>query len=137
MNSKTKDMLGRKLLVDFPDFRLKNVIAKIDTGAYTGALHAENIAEIEKDGRKILHFEPCTGHSQESDPVEVEDYRIAKITSSTGHRQVRYVIITSIVINNKTYNIELSLTDRSTMRIPVLIGRKFLRGKFVIDVELG
>jgi hypothetical protein len=120
--------------VSFPDFSSAlQVSAKIDTGAYTGALHCTKISEEETEAGKVLHFSPF-------DHPEVEivstDFVVRHVRSSNGKAQNRYFIKTVIEIQGKTYPIVLSLADRSEMKWPVLIGRRFLRThKFLVDVN--
>jgi hypothetical protein len=134
MQKEEHQVIGSFEHVVFPDFSGLEVAAKIDTGAYTGALHCTKIAEeISEDGESVLRFSPF-------DHPEVEitaiDYTEKHVRSSNGSNQVRYFIDTQIAINGKTYPIVLSLADRSEMKWPVLIGRRFLRqNKFVVDVS--
>ncbi len=118
--------------VAFPEFGIRAAIAKIDTGAYTGALHCSIITERNDDEGKVLVFKPL-----ESDQlVQRENFVIRYVKSSNGAYQKRYFIDTQIDISGVTYPIILSLTDRSGMRWPVLIGRRFLRrNHFLVDVK--
>jgi hypothetical protein len=119
--------------VDFPDYGLEGVVAKIDTGAYTGALHCTKISlEPSKQG-DILTFSPFD-HPETT--ISTQDYVIAEVKSSNGDVQDRFFIRTHMVVQGEQYEIQLSLADRSEMRWPVLIGRKFLRkNKFLVDVN--
>lgn len=118
--------------VAFPEFGIRAAIAKIDTGAYTGALHCSMIRERNDQAGKILVFKPLG--SQQN--VECEDFIIRYVKSSNGRGQKRYFINTQIDIGGTIYPIILSLTDRSGMRWPVLIGRRFLRrNHFMIDAK--
>ena len=119
--------------VDFPDYGLEHVIAKIDTGAYTGALHCTEISLEPSEQGDILHFSPF---NHPEIVISTQDYVIGEVKSSNGETQNRYFIHTHIVIRGETYEIQLSLADRSEMRMSVLIGRKFLlRNKFLVDVN--
>lgn len=121
-------------LVSFPEFAsVGKIKAKIDTGAYTGALHCTKIHEIDGKEGKILHFSPFDHPETE---ISVSDYYVKHIRSSNGSRERRYIINTTIKINGETYPIVLSLADRSEMKWPVLIGRRFLRSNnFLVDVS--
>lgn len=123
-------VLGTLEPVKFPEFSRKIVFAKIDTGAYTGALHCDGIEEKSVEGGKILYFRP---HG--SSKVYQKDEFVAKyVKSSNGKRQRRYFINTTIVIKGLKYEITLSLANRSEMRRQVLIGRRFLRiNNFIVD----
>lgn len=109
--------------VDFPEFGQSQVKAKVDTGAYTGALHCSSIKLIEVADGSILEFVPLGSRKK----VRKDNFVIKHVKSSNGKRQERYFITTSIVINGEAHEIALSLTNRSDMRYEVLIGRRFLR----------
>lgn len=117
--------------VSFPDFGMKNIVAKIDTGAYSGALHCTNIEESETPDGKVLRFSPF---DKPNTKVTTREFIISHVKSSNGKIEKRYFITTTIVIDNNAYEIVLSLANRSEMRRPVLIGRRFLRRhNFVVD----
>ena len=117
--------------VDFPLFGVKGAVAKIDTGAYTGALHATNIVRTKVDGKKQLHFTPHRGK-----PTTVTDFRVTTVKSSDGVDAQRYVVSTVVTIRGKDYPISITLSDRSGMKRKVLIGRRFLRQQgFMVDVS--
>ena len=128
-----KRMIGRFDKADFPDLHLNDIAIKIDTGAYTSSIHCDNI--IERDG-----FLKCTFLDEEHPlyngrEYSFPDFDIVFVRSSNGMVQKRYQIQTHIVLFNKRYKITLSLTARQEMRFPVLLGRKFLTKKFVVDTE--
>jgi hypothetical protein len=131
---KNKLLIGANEWVDFPDFDIHRISAKIDTGAYTSSLHCSRIKE--KNGE--LHF--VLVHTKDDEQLNKEflttRYSQKRIRSSNGTSQLRYVIKTSVRIHGKKYKTEFSLTDRSRMKNPVLIGRKLLRDRFLVDVSL-
>lgn len=130
---KVKGIIGRLEKVDFPEFGIDQVQAKIDTGAYTSALHCSYI----KQANTILHFviQHQAGETQLEKEFTTTDFKRRKIMSSNGKSQLRYVIKTTIHIGGKIFKAEFSLTDRSRLKNPVLIGRKILKGKFLVDVS--
>lgn len=134
---KDKKVIGRLVTVDFPGLKLKDVLAKIDTGAYRGTLHCKDVGLVQERGKEKLTFIPLDlRHPNFShEPVVFEKFSTALVKLTNGYLERRFVITTPIVIEGVTYTIEISLSDRTDMRSPVLIGRKFLRGKFVVDVE--
>ena len=130
-----KIVIGRKDKGDFPDLKLENIDLKIDTGAYTSAIHCRNIATKEINGQQILSFillDPS--HPQyEGKEFFAEKFREKSVKNSFGGSEKRFVIKTSIRLFGKKYAIELSLSERGEMRFPILIGRKFLMGKIIVD----
>ncbi|MCB2379921.1 RimK/LysX family protein [Hymenobacter sp. BT635] len=133
-----KRVVGRRELVDFPEFDIQGVEAKVDTGAYTGAIHCSNIhVERLADGREILRVQLLddTHPNFNGRPMEFTEFSLRDIKSSNGDVQERYVIQTIIRLFNEDYSTEFSLSDRSDMKYPVLIGRLLLRSaRFVVDV---
>jgi len=129
-----KIVIGRFDKADFPALNLNDIAVKIDTGAYTSSIHCENIEEKED----ILY---CTFLDDEHPMYNgkvftFKDYDIVFVRSSNGIIQKRYQVKSTIKLFNKIYNISLSLSARQEMRFPVLIGRKFLTKKFIVDTEL-
>jgi hypothetical protein len=128
-----RKVIGSFEQVLFPDFGNYKVMAKIDTGAYTGALHCTKIHEEETEKGKVLHFSPFD-HPEVI--MTVTDFAVRHVRSSNGERTRRYFIDTNITLHGQTYPIVLSLADRSEMKWPVLIGRRFLRkNRFLVDVN--
>jgi len=121
--------------VSFPDIGLSNVLAKIDTGAFSGAIHCTGIKVVRrgKERRRILKFKPLgeSTMAQETDFFD-ETY----VRSATGHRVKRFVIATTIICGGKPYRIKIGLSDRSDMKREALIGRRFLRENgIIVDVR--
>lgn len=119
--------------VGFPEFGMDNVTAKIDTGAFTGALHCTKIEETDSEEGKVLRFSPFD-HPELT--ITTAEYVIKQVKSSNGERQRRYFIKTAITVHGERYKILLSLADRSEMKWAVLVGRRFLRrNHFLVDVR--
>lgn len=124
-------MIGRREYVDFPLLAMSHVEAKIDTGAYTSSIHCKHIERITTDHQDILEFKLM------DDTVHrVEDYTQKSIKNSFGEKEERFIIKTLIHIGKKKIRTTVSLSDRGNMRYPVLIGRRLLKGKFIVDVNL-
>lgn len=128
-----KKVLGRIDRIDFPKLNLFNIEVKIDTGAYTSAIHCSNIIE---EGNTLRCTFESKGHPNfKSEDVIFENYTHTDVKSSNGHKENRYKIKTDAVFFGKTYKINLTLSTRDDMRFPVLIGRQFLSKKFIVDVD--
>lgn len=122
-----REALGAFEKVIFPEFN-QAILAKVDTGAYQGALHVDS---IEYSGDDI--FFSING---ENFKVESENIKHSKVKSSSGHVNRRPVIKTEIIINGKEYHTWIGLTNRKDMHFPALIGRYFLRtNKLLVDVS--
>lgn len=131
-----RKIIGRKEKVSLPELGLNLVWAKVDTGAYTSSIHAENLEVIEVDGKRLLKFLPLLpGHkSFTGDMVTFEHFREKKVKNSFGYAEVRYLIETTFELADETYSAEFTLSDRSSMRNAILLGRKILRNRFLVDV---
>ncbi|MBT9393398.1 RimK/LysX family protein [Hymenobacter sp. NST-14] len=133
-----KRVVGRRELVDFPEFQLWGVEAKVDTGAFTGALHCSNIREVPvAGGQTALHVQLLDPSHPNFDgsPMRFERFTVRDIRSSNGEVQQRYVIEAVIRLFGQDFRTEFSLSDRSDMKYPVLVGRVLLRqARLVVDV---
>jgi hypothetical protein len=129
-----KKILGRTDIIDFPKLKLYNVNVKIDTGAYTSAIHCSSI--LERDGKLHCIFDPMNDKSHTEQSIVFNNYSLTDVKSSNGHRENRFKIKTEVIFFGKQYNINLTLSTRDDMKYPVLIGRQFLSKKFLVDVDL-
>ncbi|MBN2636478.1 MAG: ATP-dependent zinc protease [Prolixibacteraceae bacterium] len=128
-------IIGRKDIADFEKLNLFGIGVKIDSGAYTSSFHCHKIEKVEKNGKewvKCNFLDPDHELYHEKEfCFEIHKYR--KVKSSNGIIEERFSIITEITIFKKKYPIELTLTERPEMKHPVLLGRKFLSRKFLIN----
>ena len=139
MKRPPKRILGRRELIDLPALALWGVAAKVDTGAYTSAIHCDGL-HLEADpatGQPVLHVRlldpdhPATN----GQPLAFREFAQRHIRSSNGEVQARYVIRTVVQLFGQDFSTEFSLADRSDLKYPVLLGRSLLRqGRFVVDV---
>lgn len=127
-------VIGRKDIADLPRFGLEKIPVKIDTGAYSSSIHCESVTCLEKAGKKVLQVQfSAQNKGNRSNVVEFEKFIEKPVKSSNGEIEQRYIVEGSIVLFNQTYLTPFSLTQRKGMRYPVLLGRKLLNRKFVID----
>jgi len=122
--------------ISFPELGIAELLAKVDTGAYSGALHCQDIKVVKrgKDKRRVLKFTPLGMKSlaQETDTFE-ETY----VRSASGHRKKRFIITTTVTLQGKKYTTKIGLSERDTMKREVLLGRRFLReNNIVVDVRI-
>jgi hypothetical protein len=130
-------LIGRREFVDFPELDLYSVEAKIDTGAYTSSIHCKDIVLKEENRKPVLCFKLLDeSHPEYSEKVyEFSRFDRKTIKNSFGEMEERYIIKTLIRLGKKNIRTTLSLSDRENMRYPVLIGRRMLKGKFIVDVN--
>ena len=125
-------LIGRREFIDLPNLGLKRIESKIDTGAYTASIHCETIMVHKENGKEVLYF---TINPTQKEPYSFKDFNKKKIKNSFGEMEERYVIKTIISLGGKKIWSTISLTNRDNMRYPVLIGRRLLKGKFLIDAN--
>lgn len=122
-------IIGRSETVSFPNLGIDAIKVKVDTGADTSSLHATRIKVVRKDG-----VEELTCHLAGVGPFKFKDFQQKKVKSSNGATQQRFMVKIIMKLGGKTYRTAFTLTNRSKMRYPILLGKRFLRGKFLVDV---
>ncbi|MFT5724267.1 MAG: hypothetical protein ACI9JN_001385 [Bacteroidia bacterium] len=127
--------IGRIDKADFPELHLNDIELKVDTGAYTSSIHCHNIKQKEVDGVSHVEFQLLDpSYPMYSDKVfRVKNFKEKGIRSSFGNIEQRFVINTLIVIFGEEHPIELSLSERSDMKFPILLGRKFLNKRLIVN----
>ncbi|NGP89057.1 ATP-dependent zinc protease family protein [Fodinibius halophilus] len=130
-------IIGRLERVHFPEWNLTNINAKVDTGAYTSSLHCHHIQPFDRDGERYVKFNLLdpSHDTYIDDKFELPICRTKTVKSSNGSTEERYVVETRVELFGETIKAKFSLTDRSEMRYPVLLGRKLLNGRFLVDVS--
>lgn len=129
-----KQVIGRAELINFPALGIANVPAKIDTGAYLSSVHATNIA-LKNDG-KTLSFTLFGKHpiyDDNSTHIETEKFRMVTVENSFGHQEERYEIELHVKLNDKMFTTTFTLANRGKKVFPVLVGRKLLNRRFIVD----
>lgn len=140
MKGKTneKQLIGRREIASLPEFGLDHVAVKVDSGAYTSSIHVSHCKEITKDGKNVLEVVFLDDRHPAFDNIThyFTEFRIKKVKSSIGQEQFRYFIKCTIELMGNPIKTEFSLTQRNGMRYPILLGRKFLNKRFIIDTSL-
>ena len=127
--------LGWREWVSLPDLGIRQIKAKVDTGARTSALHAFELRPYVGNGRQRVEF---SIHPLQKDldtvltcTADVVDQRV--VTDSGGHKEERYVIRTTLTIGRDTWPIEMTLTGRDDMRFRMLLGRTAIKNRAVVN----
>jgi hypothetical protein len=126
---------GWREWVQLPELGLRNIKAKVDTGARTSALHAFEVRQFDENGLQRVEFK-IHPNQKDNDTVtvctaDVLDERT--VTDSGGHKEKRWVIETLVKIGKQTWPIELTLTARDDMMFRMLLGRTAIKGRAIVD----
>ena len=124
--------LGRSDRVDLPGLSLEDIQAKIDTGAYTSSLHCLRAEIVDGELEFVLLDEEHPEFTGMKYRFKNFDQR--EIKNSFGEAELRFVIKTKVKIYDTVIRAEFSLSNRGNLKFPVLLGRKILRHRFLIDV---
>lgn len=127
-------ILGSLADVAIPALGLKNVVAKVDTGAFSGALHCTDI-RVERHGKQgTLFFTPL---GEEQLATSTREFKEVIVRSASGHESVRYIVPITLEIDGRPYDTMIGLTDRNSMKREMLLGRRFLlEHDAMVDVSL-
>ena len=130
-----KIIIGWREWLALPDLGIQAIKAKVDTGARTSALHTFGLEPYEEDGTFKVKFgiHPLQRRKdiEVSCVADVVDRR--RVTSSAGQSEMRYVIRTFVALGEIRWPIELTLTDRRSMRFRMLLGRAAISGPLLVD----
>lgn len=106
--------------------------AKLDTGAEYCSLDATNITRFNREGQEWVRFE-VDDHHGKTFTMERPLLRQATIKRHFAKSQTRPVIGLKLCVGNFSAETEVNLVDRSGFIYPLLIGRKFMEGRLIID----
>ena len=132
-----KVIIGRAEAISFLDFGLLHVPAKVDTGAYGSAVHAVN-CQLSKDG-KTLSFDLLGGHpvcGNMSQTITTTQFKTVLISNSFGQTEQRYEVELKVKVGTQSFITPFSLADRSKKIYPILLGRKLLNKRFLVDTSV-
>ncbi len=134
---KVKRIIGRVDIVDLPELALFDMEAKVDTGAYTSSIHCAKVKLITTGNVQKISFQipGPKGKEPSTRRFVTENFREKHVKNSFGHTEKRFVIKTRILIFGRLINASFTLSNRTNMRYPILLGRKLLKKKFVVDVS--
>jgi hypothetical protein len=130
-----KKTIGRRELVSILDLHLYDLDAKVDTGADSNALHCDHIAIDKQSNTVSFTLLDDVHESYHGKRLTLPIYQIKRVKSSNGHVQLRPAIKVTIEFFGKKYKSIISLTNRTDMQFPMLLGRKFLENRFLVDVS--
>ena len=127
-------VVGWREWAGLPALGIAWVEAKIDTGARTSALHVNSVEAFEAGGRAAVRFDVIG----EAESVPWHEAPVADrrwVRSSNGEAELRFVIRTELALASRVWPIDLTLTNRERMELPMLVGREALAGRALVDAE--
>lgn len=133
--SKPATTIGTKELIDFPTADTFGVPAKVDTGADSSAIWASNIRE--KNGTLSFTLFDKQSPFYTGSEIATTHFSVVSIKNSFGDTEFRYKVPLQTVIAGRKLTVRFTLANRANNRFPVLIGRRTLHGKFIVDVSRG
>lgn len=132
MNSQDLTIIGNNALVTIAG--IKGIPAKVDTGADSSSVWASDIS-INDAGQLEFTLLGPDHPLYTGERIIVEDYSVQQVRNSTGDVKIRYRVSLMMKVKNRNIQAFFTLADRSRNRFPVLIGRKTLQNKFLVDVS--
>lgn len=127
-------IIGRREFIGLPELDASHVEAKVDTGAYRTVIHCLTCREVIEGTNTLLEATfDLDGKGARS--FTFDRFSLKEVRSSFGQSETRYCVRTKLKIGKREIRSEVTLTDRSEMRYQVLLGRKTLIHKFLVDVS--
>ncbi|MFT6106367.1 MAG: ribosomal protein S6--L-glutamate ligase [Rickettsiales bacterium] len=137
MDNKNKITIGWQEIISLPDLSIPAIEVKVDTGAKTSSLHAENIEFFHKNGHEYISFDvhPIQKHKEVTVKCQAPVIEKRNVKSSSGCQENRPMIKTKLKIGDHIFEIDLNLTKRDYMKSRMLLGRDAMKNHIIIDPE--
>lgn len=128
-------VIGWREWVQLPELGVFETKAKVDTGADNSSLHAFNLERFHLDGQDYVRFEVHPKQRSRRPVIRCEAPLVMekKVRNPGGRSELRPVIRTTIVVAGVSLEALVNLTSRDEMGFRMLLGRRAMRGRFVID----
>lgn len=127
-----RNLIGTTEYIYLPEVTDDPLPTKVDTGADGSAIWASSIEE--KDGKLSYVFFAPQSAFYTGKVFVTDEYRVVSVKNSFGEKEYRYRIKLRMKIENKTYRTSFTLADRSRSRFPILLGKRFLKDRYLVDV---
>lgn len=131
------DIVGRVEWVSLLDYGNQLIPAKVDTGADISSIWATMVKEQDHSLSFVLFGKKSEYYTGEKISLQQSDYNFTRIANSFGDKELRYVVNLRVRINGRIIKANFSLANRSRKTYPILLGRRLLKNKFLVDVAKG
>ncbi len=130
-----KIIIGSIEVCDLPDIGITDLQIRVDTGAKTSSLHVDNLEKFSKNGKPWVRFDihPDVYNIAKVTRCESPLHDVRSIKSSNGASEERYVINTLMRLGDRSWPIDITLTDRSDMSYLMLLGRQGMEKRVLVD----
>ena len=125
-------LAGWREYVNLPALGVGPLIAKLDTGARSAALHAENMAIYDRDGESRIRFDVPDGDDGGVRSCDLRLVHERLVKNTGGRRELRQVVETEIEMGGIVWQAQITLTDRTDMGVPMLLGRATIKEHFLV-----
>ena len=128
-------VIGWREIVALPDLGISRIEVKVDTGAKSSALNAFPLHKFQRNSQEIIRFKvyPYQQDTKYVITTEAKLLEHREVRNSGGETQLRPVILTTVELGGREWEIELTLTNRDVMKSPMLLGRQAVRDRFLVD----
>ena len=128
-------VIGWREWVGLPDFGIKHIKVKVDTGARSSSLHAFDRRVFERDGAEWVRFKihPLQRNTKLTVELEAPILEYRSVRSSSGKAAIRPVILATVALLDISWTVDLTLASRDEMGFRMLLGREAFRGRFLVD----
>jgi len=130
-------VIGRAERIDLPKQGISKVPAKTDTGADSSSIWGTDIRETSSGLEFRLFGSDSEFYTGELLTFPAEEFEVTRVANSFGHKELRYKVKLTVRVNGRLVKGSFTLADRSSKTYPILLGRRLLSGKFVVDVKAG
>lgn len=127
-----RQVIGWRELIGLPELGIHRMAAKIDTGAQTSALHAEDREMFVRNGERWVRFRAPQAKNEPRRMIEAPIAVERKIKNTSGVPENRFVIRTLLLLGTHRWHIDVSLADRDAMKFDLIIGRTALQGRRIL-----
>jgi hypothetical protein len=128
----TPALAGWREYVNLPALGVGPLIAKLDTGARSAALHAENMAIYDRDGESRIRFDVPDGDGGGVRSCDLRLVHERLVKNTGGRKELRQVVETEIEMGGIVWQAQITLTDRTDMGVPMLLGRATIKEHFLV-----